>query len=58
MEKILLVEDNEINQEVATELLQSMGLIVEVANNGKIATEKILENNRDQRHLKGNWPGL
>ena len=49
--KILLVEDNEINQEVATELLQSMGLIVEVANNGKIATEKILESDSSMYNL-------
>ena len=40
---VLLVEDNEINQEVATELLESMGLNVEIAGNGKIATEKIFE---------------
>jgi PAS domain S-box-containing protein len=32
--RILLVEDNEINQELALELLQSNGLIVAVANNG------------------------
>jgi len=43
--KILLVEDNEINQEVATELLESMGLIVEIANNGKEAVTKTLESN-------------
>jgi two-component system sensor histidine kinase/response regulator len=33
--KILLVEDNEINQELAIELLTSNGLEVEVANNGQ-----------------------
>ena len=38
--KILLVEDNEINQEVATELLESYDLVVEVASNGRIAIEK------------------
>ena len=32
--RILLVEDNEMNQQVATELLQSAGAIVTVANNG------------------------
>ena len=32
--RVLLVEDNEINQEVAVELLQGVGLSVEVANNG------------------------
>lgn len=33
--KILLVEDNEINQIVAAEILQNMGLQVTVANNGE-----------------------
>jgi two-component system sensor histidine kinase/response regulator len=32
--RILLVEDNEMNQQVATELLQSAGTIVTVANHG------------------------
>ncbi len=31
---ILLVEDNEINQQVASELLEDEGFIVEIANNG------------------------
>lgn len=37
--RVLLVEDNEINQEVALELLQADGLIVTIANNGKEALE-------------------
>ena len=32
--RILLVEDNEMNQQVATELLQSAGAVVTVANHG------------------------
>ncbi|MFW1676206.1 response regulator [Pontibacter sp. JAM-7] len=40
---ILLVEDNEINQQVATELLERAGMKVEVANNGKIAVDKIAD---------------
>ncbi|HEY6290016.1 MAG TPA: PAS domain S-box protein [Terriglobia bacterium] len=32
--RILLVEDNEVNQQVATELLESAGAIVTVANHG------------------------
>jgi PAS domain S-box-containing protein len=32
--RVLLVEDNEINQQVATELLESAGAIVTVANHG------------------------
>ena len=41
LETILLVEDNKINQIVATKLLQSLGLKVDVAEDGKSAIEKI-----------------
>ena len=39
--RILLVEDNEINQEVAFELLTDAGLLVDIAENGRIALGKI-----------------
>ena len=39
--RILLVEDNEINREVATELLHAVGIDVEVAINGEVATEMV-----------------
>lgn len=39
--KILLVEDNEINLEIETEILQELGFIIETAENGSIAVEKI-----------------
>jgi CheY-like chemotaxis protein len=39
--KILLVEDNEINQELAYELLTSNGLKVEVANDGQQALDRL-----------------
>ncbi|MBT8039086.1 MAG: PAS domain S-box protein [Gammaproteobacteria bacterium] len=35
--RVLLVEDNDINREVATELLQSAGLVIETVSNGKDA---------------------
>ncbi len=35
--RILLAEDNRINQNVAVELLESVGIIVEIANNGQEA---------------------
>ena len=38
---ILLAEDNEINQQVASELLEDEGFIVEIANNGLEAVEKV-----------------
>ena len=41
--KILLVEDNELNQELAMELLTSNGILVEVANDGQEALD-ILSN--------------
>ena len=37
--RVLLVEDNEMNQQVATELLESAGAIVTVANHGGEAVE-------------------
>jgi two-component system sensor histidine kinase/response regulator len=39
--RILLVEDNDINQQVARELLEDIGLVVDVADNGQIALEKV-----------------
>ena len=39
--RVLVVEDNPINQDVAVELLQSAGLIVEVAGNGVEALERL-----------------
>ncbi|MFZ6816941.1 response regulator [Undibacterium sp. Ji22W] len=45
--KVLLVEDNALNQEVAYELLQDAGFIVDVAENGQIAINKINTNSYD-----------
>ncbi len=39
--KILLVEDNELNQEIAVEILQEAGFIMDVANDGSVAVEKV-----------------
>lgn len=44
---ILLVEDNEINQLVAREYLESTGLIVTVANNGREGVEAIRQSKFD-----------
>ena len=38
---ILLVEDNVVNQQIAVELLTGAGITVEVAENGRVAIEKI-----------------
>lgn len=44
---ILLVEDNEINQLVTKEMLESIGLNVEIASNGDIGCKKALSENYD-----------
>ena len=44
---VLLVEDNEINQEVAAELLQGWGVEVDIANNGREALEMAPKRNYD-----------
>ncbi|MBF0495504.1 MAG: response regulator [Deltaproteobacteria bacterium] len=45
--KVLLVEDNALNQQVATEILESVGLIVDVCNNGKEAVDAVVGTNYD-----------
>ncbi|MBF8271844.1 MAG: PAS/PAC sensor hybrid histidine kinase [Magnetococcales bacterium] len=39
--RILLVDDNVINQQIARELLERVGLMVEIANNGREALDQI-----------------
>jgi two-component system sensor histidine kinase/response regulator len=39
--KVLLVEDNAINREVAVEMLTSVGMVVELAEDGQAAVEKV-----------------
>jgi CheY-like chemotaxis protein len=39
--RVLLVEDNDLNQEVATELLRDAGFIVDLAENGQMALDKV-----------------
>jgi signal transduction histidine kinase/ActR/RegA family two-component response regulator len=39
--RILLVEDNNLNREIARELLKNAGFVIDEAENGKIAVEKI-----------------
>jgi CheY-like chemotaxis protein len=44
---VLLVEDNEINQQVAKEILEGAGLKVTLANNGQEAVNAVKENEYD-----------
>jgi PAS domain S-box-containing protein len=45
--RILLVEDNELNQEVALELLREAGLIVDLAENGQLALDQLAREDYD-----------
>ncbi len=49
--KILLVEDNELNQEIATYILRDAGFIIEVANDGDVAVEKMKQAESGQYDL-------
>ena len=42
--RILLVEDNELNREIATELLGATGVSIDSATNGQEGVEKFLDN--------------
>jgi len=45
--RVLLVEDNEINQQVAREILEGAGLKVTLANNGREAVARVTEASYD-----------
>ncbi|MGQ0711935.1 MAG: response regulator [Rhodoferax sp.] len=47
--RLLLVEDNALNQQVACELLQDAGFAVDVAENGQVALESVLGAQQAQR---------
>ena len=40
--RVLLVEDNDINQQIASEMLAAAGLDVDIADNGRIALDRLL----------------
>ncbi len=45
--RVLLVEDNDLNKEIAVEILKDLKLKVDVANNGKQAIELMQDQNED-----------
>lgn len=49
--KILLVEDNELNQEIAIEILEDAGITVDTAEDGDIAVEKMKKAEKGQYDL-------
>ena len=56
--RILLAEDNKINQEVAMELLTEVGLVVDVANDGLEALEKARSGSYDLILMDVQMPGM
>ncbi|PQA77893.1 response regulator [Rhodoferax sp. TS-BS-61-7] len=40
--RVLVVEDNDLNQQIAQELLSDAGFVVDVADNGRIAVDKVV----------------
>ncbi len=49
--RVLLAEDNELNQEIACELLKDAGMVIEVADNGQIAVDMLCEKGEDYYQL-------
>ena len=56
--QILLVEDNEINQMVAVEILQQMGLLVSVADDGEQAVQMAGQGGYDAILMDIQMPGI
>jgi len=56
--RVLLAEDNLINQEVVVELLTNIGLKVEIANNGHEALEKARDEAYDLILMDMQMPGM
>jgi two-component system sensor histidine kinase/response regulator len=48
--RVLLAEDNAINQQIAVELLEGVGVAVDVANNGREAVDRLLATGGDIRY--------
>jgi CheY-like chemotaxis protein len=48
--RVLLVEDNAINQQIAVELLEGVGASIDVANNGREALNILLADGGDTRY--------
>lgn len=55
---LLLVEDNEINQLVARELLEKMGFTISLANNGQVAVSMVLNGSFDAVLMDIQMPGM
>jgi CheY-like chemotaxis protein len=56
--KILIVEDNKINQMITKKILNKMGLECEIVDNGEAAVEKVRENTYDVVLMDIHMPGI
>jgi len=56
--RVLVVEDNEINQQVAAEILQRAGVLVDLAENGEEAVEAVLNTEYDLVLMDIQMPGM
>jgi CheY-like chemotaxis protein/HPt (histidine-containing phosphotransfer) domain-containing protein len=56
--RVLVAEDNKINQQVAREALEESGVIVEIADNGEVAVEMIRESRFDAVLMDVQMPGI
>lgn len=56
--KVLVIEDNPVNQRVAKESLESAGIIAEVADNGFVGLFLLKQNSFDAILLDINMPGM
>ena len=56
--RILLAEDNELNQQVASEILRDLGFIVDIAGDGRAALDRLGEHAYDIVLMDMQMPGM